>query len=203
MIRIGFVGVPGAGKTTTARALAGQIRFHTDVKTVELVAEYARVYIHKYGIDSIYDQVRIMNKQIEEEDRYPASTDVLITDSPVFLGFGYALDMRKCYPDPEAKKNTMLINDIFKDMNKLNEQTRYDIIFHLPPTLKPVDDGIRAAYQFEDEWRTEADIRLKALFSIFKPKLLVTLKSDNVQDRVAESIKIFKEFQSGNTHQQP
>lgn len=192
MIRIGFIGVPGAGKTTTSRALAGNLRAHTEIKTVELVSEYARTYIHKYGIDSIYDQVRIFNKQYTEEEKFPDTTDVLITDSPVFLGFGYALEMRA----EGNTKHTMLLNDLFKELNKLNEIPRYDIIYHLPPTLKPVKDGIRADHQFEDQWRLEADERLTALFQVFKPRKLVTLTSTTIDLRVAEAIKIFKEYVS-------
>lgn len=195
MIRIGFIGVPGAGKTTTSRALAGSIRQYTNLKTIELVAEYARVYIHKYGIDSVHDQVRIMNKQIAEEDRYPETTDVIITDSPVFLGFGYAIELR----EHGNLKHTMVINDLFKDMNKLNQVPRYDIIFHLPPILKPVKDGIRADHHFDDEWRRVADVRLQAMFHVFPPKKMITLQSTSVEDRVKEAIHHIKEYLGEDT----
>jgi nicotinamide riboside kinase len=194
VIRVGFIGVPGAGKTTTSRALAGSIREHTNLKTVELVAEYARVYIHKYGIDSIYDQVRILNKQIAEEDRYPEATDLMITDSPIFLGLGYAIELR----EEGNPKHTMVINDLFKDMNKLNQVPRYDIIFHLPPVLKPVKDGIRAEHHFDDEWRRTADIRLQAMFHVFPPRKLITLQATDVEGRVKEAIKFIKEYLGEN-----
>ena len=184
MLRIGYIGVPGAGKTTTARAVAGSLRSQSKFKTIELVAEYARVYIHKYGIDSVYDQVRIMNKQLTEENNFPSTTEVMITDSPIFQGFGYALELRK-EGDP---KDTMIINDLFKEMNKLNEIPRYDIIFHIPPVLEPVKDGVRPPLHFDKKWRTEADERLRSLFFIFKPRLLVTLESTAIEDRVRESI---------------
>lgn len=190
MIRIGYIGVPGSGKTTAARALAGTIRFHTNFKTVELVSEYARVYINKYGIDNITDQVNILGKQLNKENGYPSSTDVLITDSPIFLGFGYALDLRREGSD----KDTMILNDLFKSMNKLNQVPRYDIIFHLPPTLTPVQDGIRLPHHFDQEWRTEADQKILSIFRIFSPRKLVTLKSTLVTDRINESISIIKEY---------
>ncbi len=189
MIRIGFVGVPGAGKTTTARALAGILRQETNYKTIELVSEYARAYIHKYGsIDSVYDQMRIFNKQLAEENQFPSTIDVLVTDSPIFLGFGYALELRK----ENNKKDTMLINDLFKEMNKCNDPPRYDFIFHLPPVLKPVKDGIRSDLHFDDKWRAEADKKLLSIFYVFKPKNLITISAINLSDRLKEVINYLK-----------
>jgi nicotinamide riboside kinase len=199
MIRVGFIGVPGAGKTTTARALAGSIRQYTNLKTVELVAEYARVYIHKYGIDSIYDQVRILNKQIAEEDRYPDATDIIITDSPIFLGLGYALELR----EEGNTKHTMVLNDLFKDMNKLNQIPRYDIIFHLPPTNKPMKDGTRAEHHFDDKWRKEADIRLQSVFHIFPPRKLITLEATSTEDRVKDAIRYINEYLGAKSETSP
>lgn len=190
MLRIGFIGSPGSGKTTLARAVAGFIRQHTKYKTVELVSEYARQFITKYGIDSLSDQVRIMNKQREEEDKFPLTTDILITDSPIFMGFVYALDMRQ----EGNQKHTMLINDIFKDMNKMNEIPRYDIIYHLPPTLKPTKDGVRAAHQFDDQWRNKMDQRIKAVFEIFQPRQLVTIQSSDLNERIKECTEHINAF---------
>lgn len=190
MIRIGFIGVPGAGKTTTSRAVAGYIRTHTRYKTIELVDEYARRFIIKYGIDHLQDQVRIMNKQAGEEDKFPLTTDVLITDSPVFLGFGYAIQMR----EEGNPKHTMILNDIYKEMNKMNEVPRYDIIFHLPPTHTPVKDGVRGEEQFNPEWRTKMDTKLLSIFHIFPPRKLITIQSDSLDDRVKECMRHINEY---------
>ena len=35
MLRIGYIGVPGAGKTTTARAVAGSLRSQSKFKTID------------------------------------------------------------------------------------------------------------------------------------------------------------------------
>jgi nicotinamide riboside kinase len=190
MLKVGYIGVPGSGKTTTARALAGTIRNHTNLKTVELVAEYARIYIHKYGIDSISDQIRIMHKQIAEENNFPSTIDIMITDSPIFLGLGYAFELRQ----EGNPKDTLALNDMFVEMNRLNEVPRYDIIFHLPPVLTPVKDGIRPNLHFQKEWREEADKRLLSTFYQFKPRKLVTLNSVDVDTRVTESITHIKNY---------
>lgn len=184
MIRIGFVGVPSSGKTTLARALAGAIGIKTKFKTIELVPEYARTYRQKYGIDGIQDQVRILNKQIELEERYPPTLEVLITDSPIFLGFGYAIELKR----PGSIKDNMILNDVFKIMSKANVTPRYDIIFHLPPVLEPIKDGLRPEEHFDPEWRAEADVRLKSVFYVFPPKKLISLETVTLDDRVNECL---------------
>ena len=182
MKRIGFVGVPGSGKSSVARGLAA--RGHEKLKKIELVSEYARRFISKYGtIDRVSDQYKILQKQIDWEDVIPKDeTDVLITDSPVFLGFLYALTLR----DSNDIKDAMYVNDIFKRMTKLNCPHRYDIIFHLPPLWKPVHDGVRPKEHFSDDWRDEADLMLQFIFKLFPPKYFITLKADTLDARVDE-----------------
>lgn len=167
MLRIGFIGLPGSGKTSTGRELAAQCRRLANLHRVELVAEYARRYISKYGIDSLWDQLRILKKQIDWEDSIPEThTDLLITDSPIFLGFCYALDLSK-----GEKKDIMLLNDLFSELLKLNNPIpRYDVIFHLPSVIKPINDGIRPASNFNEGWRHTMDALLASTFmSIFPP----------------------------------
>jgi deoxyadenosine/deoxycytidine kinase len=191
MIRVGFIGVPGAGKTTTARAVAGAVRMHTKFSTIELVDEYARRFIAKYGIPSVYDQMRILNKQLTQEDKFPESTQLLVTDSPIFLGLGYAMENR----EPGNGKHTMIINDLFKDMNKLNEIPRYDIIFHIPPKVEPVKDGIRPEHQFDPAWRQKMDLKLLSLFYVFPPHKLITIQSTSTNERVLEAMQYIRELE--------
>ena len=189
-VRIGFVGVPGAGKTSTARMLAGTCRRIESFKRVELIAEYARRYIYKYGGEGVdlSDQYKIMEKQLDWESSVPPETDLIITDSPVHLGFMYALELTK-----HNVKDTMYLNDIFKRLNKLNcPEPRYDVIFHLPPVLKPIDDGIRQQEQFEQGWREKADWRIQYVFDLFPPRHFITIKSIGMNDRVEECLQILE-----------
>jgi len=181
MIRIGFVGVPGAGKTSTARLLAAQCRSIDGLKNVELCSEYARTYINKYGpITSIFEQYIILKKQISWEDSLSYDNlELLITDSPIFLGFVYCLELKQ-----DNIKDTMGLNNIFKEMNFLNIPNRYDIIFHLPPILKPVNDGIRAEHHFDDNWRNNTDYNIRFVFDMFKPKKFITVDGNTIEDRV-------------------
>jgi nicotinamide riboside kinase len=184
MKKIGFVGVPGTGKTSLARGVAS--RAYEKMGNVELVAEYARRFISKYGdIQSIADQYKILQKQIEwEEIILTKQIDVLITESPIYIGFLYAMEKR----DLNSIKDTMYINDIFKKMNKLNCPPRYDIIFHLPPLWIPSKDGVRPEKHFLPEWREEADKKIQFIFKLFPPKNFVIIRKEKIEGRIEECL---------------
>jgi nicotinamide riboside kinase len=182
MIRVGIVGVPGAGKTTLARAIASRCRSIEGLQHIELVQEYARRYIAKYGsITSIFEQYRILEKQIEWEDSVcNDKLELMITDSPIFLGFNYCIDLPK-----KNSKEILFFNDIFKKMVKLNYPTaRYNLIFHLCPSIKPVDDGIRPKQQFDEAWRANADTMIRSIMNIFKPVEFYVLEQTGLEDRI-------------------
>ena len=112
-----------------ARAVAAGSRTILGIDNVELVCEYARRYIAKYGnIESIMEQSRILEKQYEwESNVINNDLDLLITDSPVHMGFLYVMEIR----DPNNLKEIInvhgIFNDIFKRMSKINCPPRYYI----------------------------------------------------------------------------
>lgn len=190
MLKIGITGVPGAGKTTLSRAIAAKCRGIEGLKHVELVQEYARRYLSKHGnITSILEQYRILKKQQEWEDNVcNDKLDIMLTDSPIFLGFIYTCSLPK-----RNSKEIMFFNDVFKEMVKLNyPKPRYDIIFHLSPDLNPVDDGVRVEQHFNEEWRKEADIMIKSAMIIFKPAHFYILEKKDLDQRVNSCISIIK-----------
>jgi len=190
MIRVGFTGVPATGKTTAARMLSASFKDVDGVESIELVSEYARRYISKYDeITSVWDQLHIFDKQIEWETHAEKDTDLLITDSPVFIAFMYVLDIRST-----GKKDTMIVNDLFKKMSDLNIPSRYDFVFHLPPILKPVDDGVRPKHHLDPVWREEADQTLKMCFKLFPPKNFIVLEEVSIESRVASCVKHIKNY---------
>lgn len=187
-MRIGFSGAPGSGKTSTARLLSARLR--QQHKNLELVNEYARRYISKYGkIESISEQFRIYKKQLDLEDSVN-NAEIIITDCPVFIGFFYSLELR----DLNSQKDILWMNDLFKEMTKINIPQRYDIIFHVPPKIKPVKDGIRAEHQFEDEWRDKADQKIKFIFELFPPKKFYQIEETNIDKRVEFCIEKISEY---------
>ena len=190
MNRIGFVGVPGSGKTSTARVLAGMCRSIDGIQNIELIQEYARRYMAKYGeITDLFEQNRVLNKQLDWEDSVGNNVDLIITDSPVHLGWLYAQILRKI-DDP---RDVIYMNDLFKNMTKINTPHRYDIIFYLPPVHKPVDDGVRPAYNFDQEWREKASQEIKFIFKLFPPKHFIEVESVDILDRVQECIGHIKD----------
>lgn len=169
---VGITGVPGAGKTTFSRALSTELRIQGVFNTVEYIDEYARAYIAKYGrISEVWEQVRIFNKQLQQERRFHNSCEALISDSPVFLGFMYSVYLRR----EGNQKDAMILSDLFNEMIKLNVEPHYDVILHLPPVLKPANDGIRIAEHFQDDWRASADSFIRSIFQIFPPSRFAVL----------------------------
>lgn len=187
MIRVGITGVPGSGKTSLARGIASS----GEINSIEVVSEYARRYISKHGpITSMWEQYRILQKQKEWEDSVCDQVGVMITDSPIFLGLIYCFELPK-----ETSKDIMCFNDVFKGMTKLNMgRSRYDIIFHLPPTIPMKEDGIRKQEYAGKQARKVMNEQIKVVArDIFPPILFVELEETTLEDRISKAIKIIKE----------
>jgi nicotinamide riboside kinase len=177
MIKIGMVGLPSTGKTTLSQTLSSSFLG----KKVELIKEYARDYINKYGeIKEIWEQIRIANKQLAWENKVPNTVDLLITDGPIFTGWAYASTMRKF----NSSKEYMLINDLFKILNKHNNPLRYDIVFYLAEKFKPQSDGTRIDLHLNDNWREKMNYYLINTYELFPPKHFIVVDAEDPIERV-------------------
>lgn len=192
MVKIGFSGLPSTGKTTLTQAVNLELKKSLDLSRVELVSEYARSYIRKYGaIENIWEQYRLVDIQLEWERLANASyMDVMLCDSPIQLAFLYATELNGGTP-----KEQMVISDIFKKISKITADSPYDIIFHLPEDGIPIVlDDVRDEMIIDKKWRIEADIFTKSLFKMFKPYAFHIVGAKNIDDRVDEVIKRIRDY---------
>jgi len=181
MKRIGISGVPASGKTTLARALASAL---CGKLNVELINEYARTYLFKYkSIDSIWEQIRVTEKQIELENNISDKTDIIITDSPIYLGFVFSMDIVNFNRD----KDILAYNDLFNKLSLLNN--RYDYIFHLCPVIDPLKDKVRPDLHYDQEWRDRTNSIILSVFNFFGQKNIVVISNKDINDRVAICLK--------------
>jgi len=186
---IGISGVPGAGKTSLARALASECRHMEKFKNVEIVSEYARRYISKHGsIDHIWEQYRVTGKQLEWELSIVKETDLIITDSPIYLGFLYA----KSLVNFKDEKEVMIYTDLFKKLVKFSNN--YDLIVHLNPVFIPVKDGVRPEIHFDLKWRQESNDSLFTIYSIFGQKNIEIISELDMEKRVNLCFELFKKY---------
>lgn len=191
MIRVAFSGIPSTGKTSIARALAAFFKKTETVKNIELITEYARTYIENFGpMETIWEQYKVLDKQTDKENQVPKQTDLLITDSPLPLAFLYVLDLRK-----DTAKDSMVVDDMFHKINSLNRPRRYDIIFHLPPIIEVVNDGVRPEKHCDPAWRAEADNSIQFIFkTLFPPKKFVVMEATDLKARVNFCNKVLEEY---------
>lgn len=188
MFRIGFIGLPGTGKSTLAKVVSSMCVEKLN-KEAYLVDEFAREFLCKYGaIDSAADQFRIFYGQLEKEEKTPSNVDIMVTDSPIFLGFMYSIDVKS----KNNKKDSLYISDIFEKMILLNTPPRYDVLFFLPPVWEPKEDVYRNKLHYDPEWRKDKNDFLKILIKIFPPKKLFYIDSFSLQDRIEECFEYLK-----------
>ena len=89
--RIGISGGPSSGKTSVAQQLS--LKLNIDYKAnSSTVVEYATSFIQKQGrIPTLQDQIWLYVKQKEREEIVNKTTNFVISDSPIWLQYIYAL----------------------------------------------------------------------------------------------------------------
>jgi len=135
---IGFLGAPGAGKTTLSCAMK-EYCLTKGVHT-EICTEYAREYCFRHGIPKHpYTQYRITRKQVDREDLLmKGNGKYVLTDSPVWLGYIYSILNVKSTDDKEIQTSLAEMYEEFV----VDQINRYHKVFHLINN-DPYDDGCR------------------------------------------------------------
>jgi len=180
------------GKTTLALSVAAQLPKlkHPKLRNIEIVPEYAREYINKYGLmDHVAEQLLMFHKQLEAETYHPKTVDLILCDSPIFLGYKYATDLHK-----GDVKSTKLLNELFNNINNLYTfKPHYDLLFHIAPKLEVTSDGTRRMEHLDNNWIITADKSIEGLIlNLRQPYKLIT--STDLNERVdyccAEILKL-------------
>jgi len=157
MIKIALCGSPGSGKSTTAAHAF--VLMKQKYINVDYVHEYVREEINKgWKPNHMAEQFRILKHQREREDTLPENLEFMITDSPLFLIYYYAI-VNTEKPCEDRFTLVSLYEDFIQDLQ------RYDYIFFMVRDKPYVVDGTR--YQTE----AEADaihVQLKALLDLHK-----------------------------------
>lgn len=179
-LRIGFAGLPGVGKSTLARAFAAQCSSRRPCH-VELVSEYAREHINATGsAGEITDQYLILQKQLHRENSVPPNTDIMITDSPIYLNFFYTVNL---ITKDQTKRESVMVSAIFEQLHDLNTPPRYDIIFYLTLKHNPVNDGVRKKEHLSKQWHLRMDTEVRYLFKLFPPHNFIEVSCSSLSSR--------------------
>ena len=133
------MGAPSTGKTMVAGAMKEYAFLHGG-RSTDVCTEYAREFVFTYGLPKhSYTQYRITSKQIQREDILSSgSAEYIFTDSPVWLGYVYALLKLKSSSDKEVHT---AISDMY-ELFVINQMHRYHKAFYVK-TSDTEDDGCR------------------------------------------------------------
>lgn len=87
---INLFGAPGAGKSTTAAYVFGELK--TMGLNVELVTEYAKDLVWENRLEELGNQIICFGEQLRRMERLVNKVDIIVTDSPILLNAYYNHD---------------------------------------------------------------------------------------------------------------
>lgn len=139
-LSIAFIGGPSTGKTTLAKTLTDKLC--QQGLNAGYVKEFVTEDIQQNGVPNLanigFEQIRFYLKQSAQENEVKAHCDYMVTESPTYFSYIYALEGLLGNTD----KRQQLALDILRDYTKQNSQ-RYDFVFYLKRELPYEDNGIR------------------------------------------------------------
>lgn len=106
---ISLLGGPGAGKSTNAALLFGQMKLAGH--KVELVTEYAKDMVYENRSNILEDQLYMFAKQARRLSRLRGSVDYVVTDTSLLLSLVY---------NKHLKNLDNLILEVYNSYNNLN-----------------------------------------------------------------------------------
>jgi nicotinamide riboside kinase len=148
--KIVFVGPPGSGKSTLCNEVFTALK--KKHLNVELIPEYARTYIQKFGVpENLFEQYSIFEGQTSAENIDMSKQDFVLMDSGRITAYFYTV----LYMDKAQPRQRFVIQDLYRHFLDDLISRRYDYIFYVPPletykvNARILNDGTR--YQTDSE----------------------------------------------------
>lgn len=145
---VNLFGGPGAGKSTAALIIAGELKKQPDI-TVEYVNEYAKELVYDGRTDllngSIKNQRHLYERQRQRIDRFIGKVDIVVTDSPIILSSVY---LKETGAEADEFKKQMVkdyasYNNLNLFINRGNEAFETEGRIHSEQESKGLDTDIR------------------------------------------------------------
>jgi nicotinamide riboside kinase len=112
--RINFLAGPGAGKSTAAARLFGELK--AKGYDVEQVSEFVKKWAYEGRVPESFDQFYAFAKQLGNEEALMRSVSLLITDSPLIVNVAYS----KFYGCPYYPQLLDMVEYFERDYPSLN-----------------------------------------------------------------------------------
>lgn len=110
--RINLYGGASTGKSTSAAEVFASLKRRFPMSKFELVQEFVKIWAYEKKIPKGYDQNYIFAKQLRREEiPLRNGVDLIVTDSPLFLGYCYAFK----YAPKLAQPILTIINEFEKE----------------------------------------------------------------------------------------
>jgi len=159
MIKIAIMGAPSTGKTTLAKELSIHLLYRKG-KQAEYIDEYARQFVAKFGLPTIYDQFFFFEQQLKREQAISPKAEYLVTDSPFYLSYIYGSKVM----DRENEKERLYFHALVERL--LEHVNDYDHVIYLPADAGRLqEDGMRIHTTVFDQ--KDVDDRIRGFFSIY------------------------------------
>lgn len=182
MIKIGIMGAPSTGKTTLARELTNHLIYRTR-HSAEYIDEYARQFVSRFGVPTIFDQYFFFEQQLKKERRVSDRTEYLVTDSPFYLSYIYGSRVL----NRESEKDKLYFHALTERL--LENINGYDYLFYLPAGGGRLEeDGMRIHTTSEDQ--IDVDERIRGFFSIYN--ILYYEVAGTLEERLIKCCEILK-----------
>jgi nicotinamide riboside kinase len=175
IMRIGFTGAQGTGKTTLLNELKKENKYLIITNVARDLVKDLKIQLNENGED--FSQLAIYHKNIE----ILLSTPSFVSDRSLSDIWAYSK-----WAFEKKKITSELFSFIEKGIDRYMDL--YDIIFYLPIEFSLEKDGVRST---SEEYRRQIDSNIKEALHKFYRKKIYTVEG-SIEKRVDKIFKILK-----------